>query len=103
HVAVELLNREVLDVTVSDVDLHGAVGDADADLARIELRLSRHAGRFLAAVARLRGSFGQKAGGVDLGRHLREVELDGLEVGDRPTELAPLLRVLQGGLKGAAG
>ena len=102
HVAVELLDRKVLDEAVPAVDLHRPVRRAHGDLARVELGLRGHPGRALAAVPRLRRALREKPRRVDLRGHLGDVELDRLELGDGPAELAPLLRVLHRRLPGAA-
>src|SRR6185437_13377003 len=41
-----------------------------------------------------RRAMDEQAGRVDLRRHVRELVLDRLELGDRPPERVPLLRVL---------
>ena len=61
---------------------------------------SRRDGR--AGVLGGRGPLGQQARRVDLRRHLREVELDRLELADRLAELPPLLRVRERRLERAA-
>ena len=45
--------------------------------------------------------YDQRAGRLDLGRHVREPELDGLEARDRLAELLALLRVRVGEVVGA--
>ena len=84
------------------MDLDGTIADSHRDLRREELRLRREAGHDLSGVLRQRRPFGEQPTGVDLGRHLREIEPDRLEVTNGLSELAALLRVLQRRLEGAA-
>ena len=48
------------------------------------------------------GVVDHEPGGFDLGGHLRNLELDALEIGERLAELFALLRVFGGELPGAA-
>src|SRR5918911_4558162 len=92
-VTVEARDRELLHVAVAAVDLERPVRDAVRELAGVELRHRRLLGERAARVLEPRRLVDEIAAGLDLRGQVREPELDGLELGDRPTELAPLLRV----------
>src|SRR5207237_6066114 len=94
RVPVPLLDRELTDVAVAAADLDRLVRHLDGDLPRLELghRTLRH--RKAAGVAALPESPpDQPAGGLDLERHVGELEGDGLVLDDRPAELLALLGV----------
>ena len=100
-VAIELLDRIILDEAVAAVDLHRFVGDAHRDLAREQLRHRRFLGDALALILHPRRAIGEQARGFDLGGHVGELVLDGLKLGDRPAELLALLGILERGFVGA--
>src|SRR5260370_24929327 len=86
-------------VAVAAVDLQRLVGDALRHLGREELGLRGLERVALPLVLRPGRLPGHHARGVDLGRHVREVELDGLEVGEVLAELLALLGVGEGVLE----
>src|SRR6266566_4903782 len=90
RVAVEPGDGELLDESVSPVDLHGLPGRGHGDLARVELG---HGGLRLvrtALVPQPRRAIRGQACGVDGHSHVGDLELDGLKVRDRPPEGHPL-------------
>src|SRR5579862_136068 len=92
-VAVEARDRELLHEAVAAVDLERGVDDAVRQQPGVELRLRRGEREVAALVLEPRGAVDELPAGVDLRRHVRELELDRLEIGDRLAELMPLLRV----------
>src|SRR5262249_25099066 len=83
RVAIVALHRELLGETVSAVDLDRLVGDPVGGLGREELRHRRGAPPSgLTSVAVGGGAHDQQPRGVDEGRHLGELLLDGAEFGD---------------------
>src|SRR4051812_29757329 len=103
RVAVEALDLVLLRVAVAAVDaealldalLAGLRGD---QLGHAGLQIGTHAG-----VLHPRRLTGDEAGGLDLGRHVGELELDRLVLGYRLAERLALLAVAQGELEGALG
>src|SRR5207249_5583696 len=93
RVAVMALRWEVREVTVAAEDLHALAPGLHRDVAREELRFSRLEDEGLAAVLERRRLPGEQARGVDLRRHVRELPLDRLVLGDLLTERLALLRV----------
>src|ERR1700688_2864022 len=90
-------------VAVAAVDLQRLVGDPLRHLGREELGLrglERVALPLVPGPGRLPG---QQARGVELGRHVGEIELDGLEVGEVLAELLALLGVGEGVLERRLG
>src|SRR5918997_1253830 len=95
RVAVEALDLVLLRVAIAAVDAEALL---DAEAAGLGGEQLRHAGLELGALAGVlqpRGLAGQQAGGLDLGRHVGELELDRLVLGDRLAERLALLRVTQ--------
>src|SRR5687768_9853600 len=93
NVAIELLDREILNEPVSTVNLNGLVGHSHRDLSREELRDGRlfgGPGPFLFEVCCLKG---QEAGGLNLRSHVCKLELNRLELRDGAAKLLSLLRV----------
>src|SRR4051812_11345104 len=82
-VAEVALDVVLLGVAVAAMDLQRLVGDALRHLGGEELGLRRLEGVALAAVLGPGRLPGEEAGGVDLRRHVREVELDRLEIRQR--------------------
>src|SRR5207253_1729041 len=102
-VAVPLLDGEVADVAVAAADLDRLLGDLHRHLAGLELRHRAFGLGELATVAAFpQGPPDQRAGGLDLGRHVGEHEGDRLVLDQGASELLALLRVLQGELEGSA-
>src|SRR3954452_18517038 len=103
RVAVEALDLVLLRVAVAAVDPEGLL---DALLARLRGEQLRHPSLQVGALAgvlhpgRLAG---EQARGLDLGRHVGELELDRLMLGDRLAEGLSLLAVAEGELQGALG
>src|ERR1700740_3197999 len=102
-VAVVFLRGEVLDEAVAPEDLHAALRRAHRDLGGIQLRHRRRLRDALAGVFDHGGAVAEEPRGVNLGCHVSEHELDGLEVRDRPPEGLALLGVVARGLVRAAG
>src|SRR5262245_507697 len=75
------------------MDLQSGVHDAVREDSREELRLRRLERERLPGVLQPRGAVDELPPGVDLRRHVGELELDRLEVRDRLPELSPLLRI----------
>src|SRR6185436_19484348 len=100
-VAVEALDLELLRVAVAAVDAHRLLDAALRDLGREQLR---HAGLDVGAAPRVLlacGGRDQVLGGLDAGRHVGELGLDQLVLGDRLAECTALLGVADGELVGA--
>src|SRR5207302_8825866 len=95
-VAVEPRDRVLLHVAVAAVDLERPVRDAVRQLARVELRHRGFLRERAALVLEPRRLVDEIAPRLDLRGHVRESELDGLELDDRLAELASLLRVALG-------
>ena len=100
-VAVEARDRVLVHEAVAAVDLERPVRRAVRELARVELRHCRLACEGPALVLQPRRFDHHPAARLDLRRHVREPELDGLEAGDRLPELLALLRVRVGEVVGA--
>src|SRR5688572_14819641 len=81
RVAEVALNVVLLGVAIAAVDLERLVGDPLRHLGGEELGLSRFEGEALLVLLGPGGLPGHQAPGVDLGRHVGQVELDGLELG----------------------
>src|SRR5215207_3312038 len=94
-VAVEAADRVLLDVAVAAVDLDGLLGGAHGEPAGLELGLGGGEAEGLAGVLLEGGLVGEQARGLDLGRHVGELGLDRLVLGDRLAEGDPLLGVAQ--------
>src|SRR5215218_1321982 len=103
RVAEEALDVVLLGVAIAAVDLESLVGDPLRHLGGEELGLRRFEGEALLVLLRPGGLPGHQASGVDLGRHVGQVELDGLELGELLVELLALLGVGQGLLERALG
>src|ERR1035437_5808297 len=102
-VAVELFDGVVLDEAVAAVDLHGLAGDADGGLGSEELGHGGFAGDAQAAVEHPGGAIVEQAGGIDIHRHIDELVLDGLKLGNRAAELFAQFGILEGGVVCALG
>src|SRR6478609_344855 len=103
RVAVEALDLVLLRVAVAAVDAEAFL---DAVLAGLRSQELGHAGLEVGALAGVlhpRRFAGDEAGGLDLGRHVGELELDRLLVGDRLAEGLAFLAVAEGQLQGALG
>src|SRR5260370_27233162 len=103
RVAAMARDRVRLGVPGAAVDLQRLAGDALGHFAGEQLD---HRGFLVAAlllVDLIADVIHQLARRLDLGRHLRELEPDRLELGDRLAELHALLRVFDGVLEPAAG
>jgi hypothetical protein len=77
------------------VDLDGLLRRADGEAAGLELRLRGRQREVPALVLEERRLVGQEPCGLDLGRHVGELGLDGLELRDRLAERLALLGVGQ--------
>src|ERR687896_1875586 len=103
RVAVQALDLVLLGVAVAAVDAERVLDDLLAGLRREQLR---HAGlevRALAGVLHPRRLEREQARRLDLGRHVGELELDRLVLGDRLAERLALLAVAQRQLERALG
>src|SRR6476620_12057056 len=103
RVAVEALDLVLLRVAVAAVDAEAFL---DAVLAALRGEELGHPGLEVGALAGVlhpRRFAGDQAGSLDLGRHVGELELDRLVVGDRLAEGLPFLAVAKGKLEGALG
>src|SRR6185437_15859826 len=101
YVAVILFGRVVLDEAVATMNLDGFIGHADGHFSGVELG---HAGltcdaRLVArtlgncAIGEPRSAVRQQARGLYLRCHVRELELNGLKIGDGLAELFAFLGV----------
>src|SRR2546426_9417867 len=88
-VAEVALHRELLRVAVAAEDLDRLGRLAARLLGREELRLGALLLVRLTLLLQPRRPVREQPRGVDLGRHVRELELDRLELGDPPSELTP--------------
>src|SRR5919197_4913837 len=102
-VAVEPRDRVLVHEAIAAVDLQGVVRDPVGELAREELRHRRRLPVGTTLVLEPRSLVDEPARGLDLRRHVHELELDRLEGGDRLPELPPLARVRGRELVGALG
>src|SRR5215471_9359041 len=95
-VAEVALDRILLGVAVAAVNLESLGRDPLSHLGGEELgdrRLQPVAAAPAGLLLRRRGSAGQKARGVDLGGHVRQIKADHLEIGDRAGERPALAGV----------
>src|ERR687884_1007279 len=95
RIAPVLFRRVIFDVAIAAVYLHGLLRYANGDFAGVELG---HRGLFrrrLAGVLQGGGLIRQQARRFDLCRHVGELELNRLELGNRAPELVALAGVLQ--------
>src|SRR5665213_3590683 len=92
-VAVEPRDRVLVHEAVTAVDLQCGIRGAIREQAGIELGLCRRERERLAVVLEPGGAVDELAAGLDLRRHVRELELDCLKLRDRLAELPPFLRV----------
>src|SRR5260370_4572309 len=96
RIAIEALDLIFGRITVAAVYAHRLQRCLDADLRGVELRHPRFE---VGPPPRVEGGCrppGQQARGLHLGRHVRELQLNGLELGYRPAECAALARIGQG-------
>src|SRR5579863_5457745 len=103
HIAVVLLRRVVLDEPVAAVNLHGFVRGPDGHFAGVELGHRTLPCYRTPAVGEARRTISQQACGVDLGRHVGQLEPDGLEIRDRLAKLLSLFRIADARFVGALG
>src|SRR3954451_14419821 len=101
QVAPGALDAVLLHVARAAVDLDALVGDLDRDPRRVQLGHRDLAHRVLAVLEAPRGDVDHLARALDLGRHLRELVADDLEVTDLPAERLALEGVLPGHLETA--
>src|SRR5262249_52333182 len=94
RVTVVALDRELSRVAVAAEDLDRLAGLAARYLRGQELRLRARLRHTHALVLQRSGAVDEQPGGVDLGRHVRELELDRLVLGDALAEGLTLPRVL---------
>src|SRR5712691_1588814 len=90
-VAIEAADRILLDVAVAAVDLDGLLRAAHGQAACLELGLRGGEGEVAPGVLLARGLVNEQARRFDLGRHVGELALDGLELRDRLAEGDSLL------------
>src|SRR6476469_7729927 len=86
RVAVEALDLVLLRVAVATVDAEALLDALLAGLRGEQLRHPRLEVGALAGVLQARGLAGEEAGGLHLGGHVGELELDRLVLGDRLAE-----------------
>src|SRR5207249_9375101 len=93
RVAEISLDLVLLDVAVAAVDLDPGVRDSRRDLRREELRLGGGQAVLATLVLQPCGTPDELAGGLDLGRHVRDHERHALERPDLAAELLTLTGV----------
>src|SRR5258706_16328374 len=96
RIAIEALDLIFGRIAVAAVDAHRLQRCLDADLRGVKLR---HTGFEVGPPPRVERRCrppGQQARSLHLGRHVRELQLDGLELGNRPAEGVALTRIGQG-------
>src|ERR1017187_6873200 len=103
RIAEELLHRVVLGEAVAAVDLDAQRGHALGNLRGVELGHGCFFHEVHGGVLHAGAIVEQHAGRLDLGGHLRDLELNTLELADGAAELLALLRVLDGEFPGATG
>src|SRR5438874_2168410 len=94
-VAIEAADRILLDEAVAAVDLDGLLRAAHGQASCLELGLRSGQGEVAPGVLLARGLVDEQARGLDLGRHVGELALDGLELRDRLAECDSLLGIGQ--------
>src|SRR3954470_14516815 len=82
RVPVEAADGVLLDVAVAAVDLDGLLARAYGEPPGLELGLRGGEGEVAPGVLEQRRLVDEQAGGLDLGREVGELGLDGLELGD---------------------
>ena len=102
-VAVVALDVELLGVAVGAVEAHRFEAVEERGLGREELGHARFEVAALSALVGAGGLLGEQAGRLQAGRHLRELDLDGLVLADRLAESLSHLRVRNGFLQAGAG
>src|SRR4051795_13179886 len=103
HVAPDALDAVLLHVARAAVDLDALVGDLDRDARGVEFGHRDLADRVLAVLEAPGRDVDHLARALDLGRHLRELVADDLEVADLLAERLALERVLHGHLEAPLG
>src|SRR4051812_22353196 len=103
RIAVVALDRELGGVAVAPVDAHGFGRTLERCFGREELGHARFDVAPLARLLLAGRALGQQTSGLQLGRHVGQLELDRLVLGDGHAERLALLRVGDGGLEGCAG
>src|SRR5436190_15000755 len=103
RVAVEALDLVLLRVAIAAVDAEALLDALLAGLGGQELGHPGLEVGALAGVLHPRRLAGDEPGGLDLGRHVGELELDRLVLGDRLAEGLALLAVAQRQLQGTLG
>src|SRR6187551_766557 len=103
RVAVEALDLVLLRVAVATVDAEALLDALLAGLRGEQLRHPRLQVGALTGVLHPRRFTGDKSGRLDLGRHVGELELDRLVLGDRLAEGLALLAVAEGQLQRPLG
>src|SRR5579864_9250813 len=77
NVPVEFFGRVILDESVSTENLHGFIGYANRNFARVEFG---HAGfareARIASVGKPRRAIGEQTGGINFGGHIGELKLN---------------------------
>src|ERR1700687_3291956 len=96
RIPVEPLDIELRRVSVPAVYTHGLERSLDADLGGVELGHARLKVGPSAGVERRGGPPGEETRGLHLRRHVRQLQLDGLEVGDGSPERVTIPRVSDG-------
>src|SRR5581483_4193679 len=86
-VTVEARDREFLHEPIAAVDLERGVHGTVGEKPRVELRLGRGESERSSRVLEPRRPVDELSSGLDLGRHVGELELDRLEARDRLPEL----------------
>src|SRR5215217_7982224 len=90
-VAVHALDRVVARVAIAAMNLDGVGADAVSGFRGVELRYrSVEASLFVSGVFHRGGAQREQTRGVGFGRHVSQLELNRLELGDRLAEGVPL-------------
>ena len=98
------LNLIVLQIPVAAVNLQRFIGDIKSGIGNKALCHGRAFGAFgVIVIERAGGVIEHKAGGLQLGRHIRQLELYRLKIADAIAELFALARIGQRLVEGALG
>src|SRR5713101_486091 len=103
-VAEQPLDPVILDVAIAAMELHRLGGDAHREIGGAHFQHRGFDGDVGGAAVDEAGDMPEpRLAHRQIGRHVRQEELDALEFNDAPARLAPLVDVADGVLEGGAG